>query len=413
MSGSKYFYLKLKGSIRVLPFILLISVALCFLMRTVLDTAIKRSAESDGRTKLRVGIVGETDDSYLGIGIAAVQNLDSTRFAIDFVKLSDDEAKHDIERGRLSAYFIIPEGFVDAIVHGELIPITFVSSAGSVGTNSIFKNELLEMITTLLVESQKGVYGVQEVAAITGNGDSEEKEDEISLRFFDFVLNRNKLYRLNILGFSDGVTLEGYFLCGISTLFLLLWGMTCCQLFVRNDTSLHRILSSRGIGALPQILSEIAVYYILMAVNFAVITLALKLFIGSKAEVIPEIAEMGVSKFYPFFFIRLLPAAVAVGALQFFLYEAVTGIVSGMLLQFVCGMGLGYITGCLYPIYFFPDSVQKMSRFLPSGIARAYVADGLTGGGNGKLLYLMLYAAVFILGAVLLRRYRIKGRVTA
>lgn len=413
MSAVKYFLLKLKGSIRVLPFILLISVVLCFLMRTVLDTAIKRSAESDGKTKLRVGIVGETDTSYLGIGIAAVQNLDSTRFSVDFIKLSEEKAKHDIERGNIAAYFVIPDGFVDAIVRGDLLPITYVSSAGSVGTNSIFKSELLEMITTLLVESQKGVYGVEGIAEMTGAGSDSDVSNEISVRFFDFVLNRNKIYRLDLLGFSDGVSLEGYFLSGISTLFLLLWGMTCCQLFVRNDATLHRILSSRGIGPFSQILSELAVYYILMALNFAVVTVALYCFVGSKADVIPEIANMGTSSFYPLFLSRILPAAVTIGALQFFLYEAVTGIVPGMLLQFVCGMGLGYITGCLYPITFFPDSVQKLSRYLPSGIARSYIADGLTGSGNGRLPFLLLWAVLFIAAAVLIRKYRIKGRVTA
>ena len=41
--------------------------------------------ESISRQKVSVAIVGDTSDDYLGIGIYAVEHMDSTRFTVNFI----------------------------------------------------------------------------------------------------------------------------------------------------------------------------------------------------------------------------------------------------------------------------------------------------------------------------------------
>ena len=64
------------------------------------------------------------------------------------------------------------------------------------------------------------------------------------------------------------------------------------------------------------------------------------------------------------------PVAAMFAALQFFLFEAADGIVNGILLQLICGIGMGYLSGYFYPSAFFPEKMRMLGELLPSGAAR-------------------------------------------
>lgn len=104
-----------------------------------------------------------------------------------------------------------------------------------------------------------------------------------------------------------------------------------------------------------------------------------------------------------------MPVTAMFAALQFLLYELVTCVVSGLLLQFVCGIGMGYLSGFFYPAAFFPDAIKRIGSILPTGVALQYVdssvaEEGALTGGFGVLLYL----AVFLALSVLVRKCRIQ-----
>ena len=98
-----------------------------------------------------------------------------------------------------------------------------------------------------------------------------------------------------------------------------------------------------------------------------------------------------------------------VSAFSYMLYCLSTDLIGGILLQFFTALGLCFISGCLYPAYFFPPQVQTMAQLLPTGVARSLIAGAFTGEGSPlTVLLLTAYSAVFFLIGSLVTCRRVK-----
>ena len=106
----------------------------------------------------------------------------------------------------------------------------------------------------------------------------------------------------------------------------------------------------------------------------------------------------------------LLPA-LAISAMQFFIYEAADGFVGSMLIQFAIALGTGYISGCLYPSYFFPRVIQKMASVLPAWAARVHMNEWVSTGPSARTsVTLVLYFVLFMILSVVARWIRLNKR---
>ena len=128
--------------------------------------------------------------------------------------------------------------------------------------------------------------------------------------------------------------------------------------------------------------------------------------IQKSGVVIPEWIQYGESSMYRFL-VSVLPVLIMIGAMQFLMYELTSEFVSGVLLQFVVGIALAYLSGCLYPISFFPDSIQLLADILPTGMALRYMnqimlAETAVMQGIGVILY----SIAFLVLAIFVRRKR-------
>ena len=97
-----------------------------------------------------------------------------------------------------------------------------------------------------------------------------------------------------------------------------------------------------------------------------------------------------------------------VGALQYFLSQLVHSLASGVLLSFCCVAALGYLSGCFYPLSFFPPSIQKISAWTPAGLLMEYLQRILTGDSVGMLpVLLMLWVLLFVGVSVGVKKFRL------
>ncbi len=231
--------------------------------------------------------------------------------------------------------------------------------------------------------------------------------DKLNLALINLVLSRSGFGEVELLGYADGLSMELYYFCKAVLLLLLLAGLLNCAFFARRSAALARFLKARGVGALWQILGEYLSYLGLVLMGLLSLSLPLVFILKQELIVIPEWEGMGTSPFFGFLK-TLLPVAAMFGALQFFLYEAAEGIVNGILLQFLCGIGLGYLAGYFYPSAFFPERMRIIGSVLPSGAAARYVEEGLFGRASaGAVAAVFAYLAVFFTLAVMVRRGRI------
>lgn len=403
----KYFRLQLKRFFKLTPTVIVLSALLLGALGMAFYGMFADSESDEKNSLINIGIVGDTEDSYLGMAINALQNLDSSRFSIAVETISDEAfAAEKLRRGELVAYIVMPDHFISEAISGNMQKITCVTSSGAADFGTRITEELMKTVTEIVANSQKAVYGYHRAALDNGVPPDKayDQGNAVALEELGAILNREGAYEIVEVGTSGADAIDDPLICGMTVLLLMLWGITCCTIFAARSTPLSRVLFSKGTGVVAQILGEYAAYLLFMtsilAIPAVVFTAAAR-FLPS----IPLLEQYNFTRLFPGIIIPL----ITIAAMQFFLYEAAGGMVSGALLQFFCAMGLGYISGCVYPAYFFPRQVQDAAAWLPAWYCRLWLDELLAGVPSLKtFVILAAYFFLFLLLSVLIRRVRIK-----
>ncbi|MBQ7160377.1 MAG: ABC transporter permease [Clostridia bacterium] len=405
--GLRYFRLQCKRFFKLFLAVFLLSAVLCGAMGFILGNLLEANGSDEQKQPVRIGFTGDLSDSYLQMGLAAAQNFDSTRFSVEFLTLEESEARRMLNKGELAAFLIVPERFFEKAVDGDLGKLTYVSSAGTVDFGTKITNDILKAAALVVFNSQKGTRGFIHAARAAGTEESEalRLDDLLVLKFVDYILVRSLVYSVNEIGFNGAESSDDSIIYGILILFLLLWGITCCTVFASRRRPLSRVLGSKGTGAFTQVAGEFAAYFLFMLTTVSVVLAAAIAMVGLFPDGIGRALDReSVIRAAAAFILPVL----TVSAMQFFLYEITDGVISGVLLQFLVAVGMGYVTGCLYPSYFFPEGVQKVGALLPSGAAKTFLASFVAGKVHTTgLILLAAYFAVFFLLSVLLRKRNI------
>lgn len=410
MRALSYLGLQWKRASRFFPFVLTVSLLLLLGIGLLLNALLWSDHDNEENQKLTVGITGNTEDEYVKMGIAAVSDFDASRFSIDFLELDLQTAQMMLDRGEITAYAIIPDGFVEGVMYGTILPITFVTNHASIGIGTMLKEEVTAMISCIVIESQKGAYGLQALMKANHLSGIGKQMDAINLRYFSAILGRTAFVEAETIGISEGLSFSEYMTCGFLVLLLLLLGVSCCPLLSKKDRSLHRLLAASGQGSVIQVLCELLTYVTLLFVTVLALFFAADLGVRLLPTGQRFLAEMIPTDLFPLA-IRLFPALLAMAAMQFFLYELCDNIVSALLLQILCALSLGYISGCFYPIGFLPKSIQLLSSVTPSGAARQYLEALISNAKNGKeVLLLVGFAVLFFVLSVLVRNRRVRAQ---
>lgn len=365
----------------------------------------------DSRKKVEVGICGDLSDSYLGIGVLAVQQLDSSRFAINFHTLEEEEAREMLLDGKLTAYLVIPEGFVDSVVSGENFSVRYYTANSQMGMGTMLMNELANIISELVTKSQSSIYGMQNLCEDYGRYDIYwDATNELNLEYIDIILSRQLLFDVDILGVSNDLSLQGYYICGFAVLFFMIFGINGCPIFVRKDMSLARLMSAGGVGSLYQVLVEFVAYLVMVSVCMLSVFLVLAGVCQFTDFVIPEWRSVDFATVFSFG-VALMPAIFMLTAMALLGHELSGNIVSGMLIQFLATVSMGYVCGCFYPASFFPEGIQMVGRLLPPGVAMKYASQCMTDEVSTlTVLGMLFYMVLFVVLTWFLRQRKLEQR---
>lgn len=335
----------------------------------VLVTALTGQAEQEARP-LKVGMVGTAENTFLQMGMNLLQESDASRFSMEFIEYSEADARAALGLGQLDAYVVIPEGFAEDALSGNIRPLDFVTTTAGADLTVMLKEEITGVISRLLLESQRGVYGLQSAMKAEALSGRSQKMTALALRYTDYVLTRDQVYRLESLGIHQGLSLQEYLLCGICVVLLSLSCLPFGPLLLGRKPSAERMLAARGRPAWLQAVSELAAYWLALWL----VSLLLLPALGA----------------FPAPWLWLGPVTLTVAAFSYWLTCLANDPVSGTLLQFFVGLMLCFVSGCLYPAWFFPVSVQRLAAILPASLAR-----DLLSGNLGALLPLLGWAAAF------------------
>ena len=393
----KYYQLQCKRLLRYLPGVLLATLILLGGLFMAYRMLVNKSDSDAKNQKVSIALCGETDHPFLQMGITAMTSFDSSQMALDVVEMEEADAARELAAGRIAAYAVIPPGFIEAAFAGDILQIDFYSTNGATGLVSIVKEELSRVISNLLLESQKGVYAVWD--GLIDNdlrGKASGQMDQMAITYVDYILVRDRLYTVEELGIGDALGMDGYILCGLGVLFLLLLCLPFAAQMIPGDPALGRLLCSKRKPAWKQAIFDFLAYgTTLLCLCIIVVLLA---FI-----VMPGVLTV-------FMVFRMLPVLLFAAAFSFMIYSLSRDIIGGVMLQFFVSLILSFVSGCLYPVYFFPVRVQQLAQWLPTGLARTQLAGCITGSTPTWTLPLLLSYCLVMTGiGVVARMQHIRG----
>lgn len=412
MKALRYFLTRLKCHIKSAPIVILVSLLTAGAVAALGVAIVKNNAErDDGEKLLKVGVVGDMSQRYIELVIDTMKNLDDSRLSIDFVVMEEDDAKDAVRSGEVIGYLIIPDGFVDAAARAEFISTTYVTEGADTALGDALIAEFMQVAEKLADAAQSSVFGAERYMFDRGATweTADKLTDGFTLRYAEYMLKRNAVLDINIVGEAATVPLGAYYFSAFVLFFAMLFGIACASHLVRRDQSLPKLLSSRRLGATRQVVCEFAAYFIFSFIFLFVITV-----LGGAVVSDESVASLTGGKTlgdFALIALSLAPASAMIAAAQIFLYECASGVVGGVLLQFTAAISTAYISGYFYPSAFFPATVQKVARVLPGGVAFSY-AKGLFAEGktsSGALPFLLLYTALFIALASVVRKIKTGG----
>lgn len=399
-----YIRIQMKRVLRALPAILIPTILLAGIVALFFLTI--RGIDEDAADKkiVEIALVGDLSDPYLKLSIYVLEHLDPIHYTVKFLPMSEKEAVQKLDRGQITAYAVIPEGLVESVMRGENKKITYVTAGGSAEMVSILIRELMESMSTILVETQNSVYGMQRFLREYGMEDQlQQATEEFDLRYVNLFLDRAEVCEVQEVGLANELSLQGYYVCGMLLLFLMLWGIACSPLFAKEDLTFQKFLLARGQKLWIQVAGEYAAYLTLMAVSVFIIAVILTAGLYFTELPVPE-WEKGGSGRLLFLVVQTIPVMALLSAFQLFLFELVSGIVNGVLVQFLSAVCMGYLSGCFYPVSFLPEGMQRISAFLPSGMSLKYLSVCMAGQekallyliGMGMSLFLFLWLTMLV-----------------
>ena len=399
----KYFIVQLKRTVKLAVGVFPTAMLLFACLGIAAYIFMNHGPMVQNQKKYQIGIVGNIEDSYLGFGIFAVQTLDDSRFMVDFIPMTEEEAQKAFRKAALAAYINIPDEFLESVISGTNdVPITYVASEGQKGLAGYLMDELAVVISDLVTSSQGVIYAFEDIVMEAGETENlYEWAENLNIQLIENVLTRTRMVEVEELGFAKGLSIRQYYFCAILLLFCFLFGISSASFFLYRNADLGKWMKMHGIGPVAQVLCEYFVYFLLMAL----------------CVFLPLCVTAAITKNFEFLMTKvyldeligaLIPILMMISALHFVLYETIRNPVANLLFQFIGVIGMGYISGYIYPSSFFPDGIAMVGKLLPTGIALESFSDAVLGERNMKILGVeLLFFTVFMILSIWTRRQSI------
>ena len=377
-----YLKVQIKRLLRVLPmavlfnFIMILGICAIFVFTIAI--------QSRGEKRIGVGVVGNIENKYMKLGVEMLNNMDASRLSVKFESLDEENAKKALREGRIAGYFKIDKDFIEGLENGENRPVIYVSSSG--GLMNELSKEVASVFSVLIVNSERVICAVDEYLSEHKDVyDRETANTELNMSLLKNVFTRGKIYNIETKALTGEVSVKDNYICAMIIILTALSGVGLGSLLSGKKDTLQEVLKSRGLSYISSIICELitVTLYILILIifGFGIFLLAIN-FLQDKSFISPDYFE---------FFCNIFAVSIMFASMHLFIYELIYQRVTAVLTEIILGILLCYIGGCIYPLSFFPDIIQKISVFLPSTAGKNILISGL-----GYRLDLFSLAVVFL-----------------
>ena len=205
----------------------------------------------------------------------------------------------------------------------------------------------------------------------------QEAVDRLFMDYMGVLLKRGELVTVKTLGIGNNLSTYGYYFAGLTLFLLSVLSFAGISFFIKKNRTLDKIAYSQSISVPGQIFADFSAFYLCCAVCMAVLSVPVFMMLRSKVIVIPEIFTTETS-FLLKLFLQVAVTMLPVCLFELLIFEILEGTVNKIVFSFAIIMGCAYISGYLYPASFFPESVARVGRVLPTGVAMRFLSSALS-----------------------------------
>ncbi len=416
-----YTQLRLKAVLKIFPSMCVMTLLLCLALGGMLylqSASSLQIAEGDEDATVSIGIAGISDEGSFGAAFPMLLKMDSSRSEVDFILYdTKQEAVRAIRSKKILAAIVIPDGVVSTLLAGGLDQMTLIVPASSAGLEALLMQELARTVSIILGSMNDGSKALSDYYVLSGTTDPDiiaNAQTDLLLTSMQDMLHRKHMFKVKYNQSETQLSVESFYLISMVMLLILLIGVMCAGSFIRSDYALPKLLSLRRLGPVRQIIAEyfslVALLTLLCAVFIPLIGFALSNMpiTFSAFGLTPKLFMHG----FLLFGLKTFPVVLLAAAIDLFLYELSKSLITGVLLQFLTMIALAYVSGLFYTVSTMPKALKKLQPMLPTGRALLYlqyIAKG-KGGALQHLVFVLLWALIFLCLACLIRAVNMSGK---
>lgn len=408
----RYLYMEIRKTISMFPRMLLQAILLMLLIGTIAFCAAGSMEQEPLAVRADIGVVVREDDRMTRLAFQYVENLESTSQVCHFVRVTEEEGFHALEKGEIAALIVLPEQIVQGIMDGRnpAVDIFFPKNAG---LEAMLLRELTESGAGLLRVAQAQIYGAYDTAVEYGLQEQLSiMETDIDAYNLAFALDRLAIYDTEKVSATGQMSVAQYYAASAAVLFLMLSGMALYPVMRQEPSAFRRQLARQGTGDMWQGFCRWTSSFLCMVLIVCAIWILGKIVGAMAPEPAAKMAAMiGSGRAHVNAGMKagiFLLVLVTVSAYIYLLYSIAGSRIGSILLIFLFSVVMVYLSGGLVPSVFLSQAVQRVGDRLPTAYLIRAVGGlhaGYGAGTAGRCVAGMCgYTAAFGIAAYLLGR---------
>ena len=385
----------MKKYFRALPFAVLAAVILFALVGLFVFGAYRANqTTSEATSQKQVAIVThEDDDFYMEMALSLLENMESLEGRLSFVTMDFDTAHRAMEKREVMAIIEVPEGAIDDIMNCDNAQIN-VLFPGDKDVSAIFLTEFTRAGGRLLTTAQAGTMTAGKLLHNL-NLPVSDVYYTIDMMNFSYVLSRLDVYDNK----HDKIAIDylSYYLASGFVLILLFMGFGLMPALALDSPEISRMKAAKGITPVHT--------YLIRVINLTLVMLLFSLLItilfGSLYNILQGTKQIFLPRTGSAYIYIVLVALFLSVYNQVIIYSQNDGGRS-ILLLFLTGILLSFVSGNILPIAFFPEKIRPFGKVLPTAYMQQdfiQIFTGQTPGAQKELLFYVL--VLFIVGLCL------------
>ena len=308
-------------------------------------------------TTVEVGVVISKEDNLSKMATRYIANMNSVKSICHFQYVNKDEALVKLKAGQLEAVLVLPEHFYEDIERGENTPATVYFPSNTRLEGQIF-GQLLKTGVQFLQIAEAGVYASYDTAVrFSDEVQREDIGDYIAWQYAKCVLNREKLFKEQIISPFGELEKEQYYFVSFLIIVLLMSCLNDGYLYQHQSKLVEQKLTVEGLGK-----------WQLAWIKIAMITHQLWLI-----SIVIYLVSWCIGEFKAWYWMQLpismilgmLPVCLVIAIYTHLILEIIGSNVQGLSILFILNSMMIMSSGLVIPTAYLPKYLVKVSSYLP------------------------------------------------